>query len=80
MHSETKKLRIDRIEEGVVIAFAENGKEYTLSPSLCAMRESDILLATLDEKDTVIAAEVLKQETEEKKKTLRARLKNLFGK
>lgn len=80
MHTETKKLRIDRIEEGIAVAFADDGKQYSLSPALCTMRESDILLVTLDTSDTVIAAEVLQKETEAEKDALRVRLKNLFHK
>ena len=80
MYTECKKLRVDRIEEGIAVAFSEDGTEYRIPQELAAVRESDILMATIHENSEIAAIEVLPKETAAKKSALRSRLKKLFNK
>ncbi len=80
MYTECKKLRVDRIEEGIAVAFSEDGTEYRIPQEFAAVQESDILMATIHENGEVTTVEVLREETQEKKQRLRSRLKKLFNK
>lgn len=79
MSTEIKKLHVDRIEEGVVIAFSEDGKEYTMCEKIASVKESDIINAAINENDEVVSVEILSEETKSKKSELKNRLKNLFS-
>ena len=44
------ELRVDRIEEGLAVAYDDDGREYTFCAKLADAAENDILLATLGER------------------------------
>ena len=70
------ELRVDRIEEGLAVAYDEDGREYTFCAKLADVAENDILLATLGESDAVVAAKKLNAV----KQDMQARLNRLFDK
>ncbi|MBQ8836027.1 MAG: hypothetical protein IJ002_00800 [Clostridia bacterium] len=80
MSTEIKKLHVDRIEEGTVIAFSSDGEEYTMCEKIADIKESDIINATINENGEVVSVEVLSEETENKKSEMKTRLRNLFTK
>lgn len=80
METENKKMRIDRIEEGFAVAIAEDGGQYALQPGIADLKESDIILAKINECGEITAVKVLEEETSAKKAELHSRLKNLFNK
>ena len=71
------ELRVDRIEEGLAVAYDEDGREYTFCAKLADVAENDILLATLGESD---AAKKLTDKTNAVKQDMQARLNRLFDK
>lgn len=80
MSTEIKKLRVDRIEEGIVIAFSDDGKEYTMCEKIADIKESDIINAAVNENGEVVSVEICKEETDAKKSELKSKLKSLFTK
>lgn len=80
MTSKIPKLTVDRIEEGVVIAFSDDGQKYTFAKEELPLKENDIFNAEIAEDGTVIVLNILKKETNRRKKSLRNRLKQLFNK
>ena len=81
MDTEIKKLRVDRIENGIIIAFSDDGKKYTMPQTDGnTIEESHIIRATINKYDYIISAEVLNEETITKKNLLIAKLKKLFTK
>ena len=74
------ELRVDRIEEGLAVAYDEDGREYTFCAKLADVAENDILLATLGESDAVVAATKLTDKTNAAKQDMQARLNRLFDK
>lgn len=80
METKSKKMCVDRIEEGLAVAYTDDGDAYTMCQKIANLQESDIILATINENGEVVAAEVLSEETAAKKAELRSRLKNLFNK
>lgn len=75
---EKKELRVDRIEDGVAIAYAADGTEYFMCQRIADLQESDILLAFVNQDGMVVDVTVRRKETEEVKQTLRNRLQSLF--
>lgn len=80
MEAESKKMRVDRIEEGLAVAYTDDGKEYILRENIADLKESDIIIATADENGNVIKVQVQREETENVKQTMKNRLQNLFNK
>ncbi len=80
MQTKTIQLRIDRIEEGLAVAFAEDGTAYTVRADIADLRENDIIAASVDAHGEILTAEILHDETAAKKDELRLKLKNLFNK
>lgn len=80
METENKKMRVDRIEEGLAVAYTDDGQEYTIRREIADLKENDLIMATVSESGEIVAAEVLETETAAKKEELRSRLKNLFNK
>ncbi|MBQ4599310.1 MAG: DUF3006 domain-containing protein [Clostridia bacterium] len=80
MEAESKKMRVDRIEEGLAVAYTDDGKEYILRENIANLKESDIIMATADENGNVIKVQVQREETENVKQTMKNRLQNLFNK
>lgn len=80
MNTEKKELRVDRIEEGLVIAYDANGNEYCMCERIADIQESDILLADVNKDEQVVAVEVQREKMAVQTKTLTNRLKKLFDK
>lgn len=74
------ELRVDRIEEGLAVAYDEGGREYTFCAKLTDAAENDILLAALGEDGAVVAATKLTEKTNAVKQDMQARLNRLFDK
>jgi|GEM_PF-1896340 len=80
MNTEKKELRVDRIEDGLAIAYAFDGTEYCMCQKIADIHESDILLADINAEGNVVSVSVLQQETEEVKASFKERLHKLFNK
>lgn len=80
MSTENKKLCVDRIEDGVAVAYSDDGTEYTMCHKIADIHESDIITASINDRGEVVAVEVRKEETAERKVGLHERLKKLFDK
>ena len=80
MSIEKKELRVDRIEEGMAIAYSTDGTEYCMCQKIADVQESDILLADINADGNVVSVTVLQSKTEEVKTSMQARLHKLFGK
>ena len=78
MSTETKKLCVDRIEEGIAIAYDTDGNEYCMCERIADIQESDVLLATVNENGAVVDVRIQREETEEEKQILHSRLHSLF--
>lgn len=80
MNIQTCKLQIDRIEDGVIVACSDDGQEYLLRETPNGIKENDIVWAEINGDGKIINIKPLPDETEQKKKTIRERLKRLFSK
>ena len=80
MSTEKKELHVDRIEDGIAVAYDRFGNEYTLRQKIADIRENDIINATVNEHGHIIDLTVLTEKTEAVKLSLKARLKKLFNK
>ena len=78
MHTQSKELRVDRIEEGIAIAFDENGAKYIFSQNDFPACEGDIAHATFDRNGRITEIKIFKKKTNEEKELLQSRLSNLF--
>ena len=72
------ELRVDRIEEGLAVAYDAGGREYTFCAKLANAAENDILLATVGDGGVVVAAKKLTEKTNAVLKDMHARLNRLF--
>lgn len=72
-------LHIDRIEESIAIAFSNDGKKFSFAAA-SNLKESDIVLATVDQSGDVVNIAPLTSETNHTKNSLSERLKKLFKK
>lgn len=50
------ELWIDRVEEGYAVAMDLTGKEYKVLTRSLALRENDVIAATVDENDVIVSA------------------------
>lgn len=80
MQSQQKELRVDRVEEGLAIAYDAEGNEYCMCARIADLKESDILLASINSDGTVFDVSVLQEKTEENKQALKNKLQKLFNK
>ncbi len=80
MNTEAKEMTIDRIENGVAVAYDRDGNEYTVCANIAGIKESDIVSATVNEHGQIIDITVLHKITKNKKRSLKDRLTNLFEK
>lgn len=78
MHTKTIQLRVDRIEDGIAVAYAADGAEYCTCAKATGIEENDILLAIVDANGNITDVTVLPEETEKVKQTLKSRLHSLF--
>ncbi len=74
------KLKIDRIEEGIAIAFSNEGEEYHFSQKFANVRENDICDAIINDEGKVISLSVNSQETKRIRDRMHAKLNKLFNK
>lgn len=77
MQSKKKELRVDRIEEGLAIAYDVEGNEYCMCAKIADLQESDILVADINNNGVVFNVSVQRDKTEENKERLLARLQEL---
>lgn len=75
----TTELRVDRIEEGVAVAYDTDGAEYRMCAKIGDLAENDVLRASLNDEGEVVSAEKLPEKTEEIKAAAQSRLDRLFG-
>lgn len=80
MNTETKKLYVDRVEDGVIIAYSIEKTEYIFSNEDSNIHENDILIANINENNEVVSVIVLQEETTKRINTLKNRVKKLFNK
>lgn len=80
MSTEKIEMHIDRIEDGIAVAYDRFGKEYTMCEKIADIKENDIIDATVNEYGHIIDLTVLSEKTETAKLSLRDRLSNLFNK
>ena len=80
MSIENKKLCVDRIEDGMVVAYSCDGTEYTMCHKIADIHENDIITACINDCGEVVAVDVQIEETAERKSGLQKKLKNLFNK
>lgn len=74
------ELHIDRIEDGVAVAYDNNENEYFIRDNISDIKENDIVEATLTEDGLVTSITVLHEKTEAKKLSMKKLLTNLFNK
>ena len=74
------KLKIDRIEEGIAIAFSNEGEEYHFPQKFANVRENDICDAIFNDEGKVISLSVNNQETQRSRDRLQTKLNKLFNK
>lgn len=74
------ELRVDRIEEGLAVAYDDSGEEYTFCTKLANVKENDILCATISDSGAVIEAQKLTGQTDSTLQDMQARLHRLFNK
>ena len=74
------ELHIDRIEDGVAVAYDNNENEYFIRDNISDIKENDILEATLTEDGLITSITVLHEKTEAKKHSMNKLLTNLFNK
>ena len=79
MHSEKKELRVDRVEEGLAIAYDADGNEYCMCAKIADLKESDILLASINSAGMVFDVAVQQEKTEANKQRLKNKLNALFS-
>ena len=72
----TVKLSVDRIEGQIAVCY-DDSKKYHLPAD--GLSEGDILLASFDGEMKLISFELLKDETQAKKREMASRTKNLFN-
>ena len=80
MSSRKTELHVDRIEDGVAVAYDNNENEYFIRDNISDIKENDILEATLTEDGLVTSITVLHEKTEAKKHSMKELLTNLFNK
>lgn len=80
MDKHVKKLTVDRIEEGIIVAFSDSGEKYISQGKLANISENDIIMATITDDFKILSARVLAEETKTKINSLKERLKSLFSK
>ena len=80
MEKQTQTLTVDRIEEGIVISFSSDGQKYTFPLENLPLKENDIFKAEITENNNIIFLEIYKKETQERRQSLKSRLKKLFNK
>ena len=80
MSIENKEMRVERIEDGIAVAYDRFGNEYTVRQRIADIRENDIIDATVNEHGHIIDLTVLSEKTEAAKLSLKDRLANLFNK
>ncbi len=78
MDTERKELRVDRIEDGLAIAYDASGNEYCMCAKIADLQESDVLLAAINKDGAVVDARVQHEKTNEIKQSLKSRLQSLF--
>ena len=74
------KLKIDRIEEGIVIAFSDDGEEYHFSQRLANVHENDVCDAVINSDSKVVSLAINNRETQCNKDRVRNKLNKLFTK
>ena len=79
MSCEKKELHIDRIEDGIIVAYDRLGNEYTICRKIADVKENDIIDATINEHGHIIDLTVLYEKTKAVKLSLKERLKKLFN-
>ena len=72
------KMSVDRIATDVAICYDDNDKKYEIPLKLADLKAGDVIFVTFDG-DSPVCATVLKEETEQIKKDLAKRTKNLFN-
>lgn len=72
------ELRVDRIEEGVAVAYDANGAEYIMCAKIGDLAENDIFLADVNDVGEVVSTEKLPEKTAEVKAAVQSRLNRLF--
>ncbi len=80
MENDVIKIRIDRIEENLIIAFSASGKRFAFENCYSDINEGDICNAVISNDGEVLSVVPDKKATFIKKEGLRARLKRLFSK
>ena len=75
---ETKELRVDRIENGLAVAYDRAGNEYVMCQKIGDLAECDVLSAAVNERGDVVEVVVRREETERAKSAARQNLNELF--
>ena len=78
MRETDKELRIDRIENGIAVAYSDTGQEYRFPKTPENLCEGDIVRAALTACGQVTAVEILTEKTAQIKEEMRTRLHKLF--
>lgn len=76
----TTELRVDRIEEGVAVAYDADGAEYRMCAKINDLAENDVLRASLNDEGEVVSVKKLPEKTEAVRTAVQSRLDKLFGK
>ena len=74
------KLKIDRIEEGIAVAFSSEGNEYHFPQSFANVRENDVCDAIINDEGKVVSLSVNNRETQLNSDRMRTKLNKLFNK
>ncbi len=73
-------LHIDRIEENIIVAFSDDGKKFSFAKPDINIKESDIVLATVNQNGEVVNIKPMIDESKQIKTSLSEKLKKLFKK
>lgn len=75
---ENKELRVDRLEDGIAIAYDKNGNRYEMCGRIADLSENDLIFAAIGDGGEVLAATVLPEKTEKIKRDLHVRLQKML--
>ena len=74
------ELRVDRIENGIAVAYSDTGREYRFAKRPKELRDGDIIRATIGKNGEIIIVEILGDKTTQVKVEMQNRLHKLFNK
>lgn len=79
MNTKNVELNIDRIENGITVAYDRDGNRYVFAFPPVNVKEGDIISASINSNCEIIDFTVLQEETQRAKSSLKKQLATLFS-